>query len=121
MLGDAEVMEFFEKRFSRAESEVWLRRQQGRYERDGYGFWLAVDLRTGEPVGQAGLARVAIGGVDEPALGYLIHRPPENGPSQCVARKLGMMPVGIVLYGGFEHLLYTLTRADRDARTGGRC
>jgi RimJ/RimL family protein N-acetyltransferase len=156
MLADPEVMEFFGKRFSRQESEGWLRRQQERYARDGYGFWLAVERESGQPVGQAGLARVAIGGAEEPALGYLIHRPfwrrglateaaracldhafdvlgeprvvcpvrPENAPSQGVARKLGMMPVGVVLYGGFEHLLFTLSQADRDARaartSGGR-
>jgi len=39
---------------------------------------------------------------------------PENGPSQGVARKLGMAPEKRTMYAGFEHLIFV---AERDART----
>ena len=56
-------------------AEVWLRRQLGRYDEHGYGFWLALDRATREPVGQAGLIPRGIEGADETDVGYLIHRP----------------------------------------------
>ncbi len=75
MLGDAEVMRYFPKPLSREESGAWIGRQQERYARDGFGYWLAVEKATGQPVGQAGLLMQEIDGVAEPGLGYIIHRP----------------------------------------------
>ena len=75
MLGDAEVMRYFPKPLSREEAEAWIGRQQERYARDGFGYWLAVEKATGQPVGQAGLLVQEIDGVAEPGLGYIIHRP----------------------------------------------
>jgi [ribosomal protein S5]-alanine N-acetyltransferase len=75
MLADPEVMRFYPKTYSRAEAEAWIRRQLDRYRRDGHGLWLAVDRRTGEPLGQVGLVRQQIDGRAEPEVGYLIHRP----------------------------------------------
>jgi RimJ/RimL family protein N-acetyltransferase len=75
MLGDGEVMRYFPKPLSREESEAWIARQRERYARDGFGYWLAVEEATGQPVGQAGLLMQEIDGVAEPGLGYIIHRP----------------------------------------------
>lgn len=74
MLADPEVMRFYPKCFSREESKAWLRRQLDRYELHGYGLWLAVDKTTGNPVGQVGLTAQKVEGVEEPEIGYLIHR-----------------------------------------------
>lgn len=38
---------------------------------------------------------------------------PENLPSQGVARKIGMTPEGRTIYGGFEHLVYSIVRTTR--------
>ncbi len=75
MLGDAEVMRFYPKRYSCDEAEGWLRRQMERYARYGHGLWLVLDKNTSEPVGQVGLTVQHVDGTDEPEVGYLIHRP----------------------------------------------
>ncbi len=75
MLADPQVMRFFPKRLSRDESASWIRRQQDRYASHGHGFWLTLDRASGEPVGQAGVIRTEVDGREQPALGYIMHRP----------------------------------------------
>jgi len=75
MLGHPEVMRFYPKVYSRDEARTWLERQLARYARDGHGLWLVEDRATGEPVGQVGLLTQLVDGVEEPEIGYLIHRP----------------------------------------------
>lgn len=73
MLGDAEVMRYYPTRYTRAEAEEWLLRQQDRYRRHGHGLWLASRRDTGEPIGQIGLIRHQ-DEEGEPEVGYLLHR-----------------------------------------------
>ena len=75
MLADPEVMRFYPKCYSRAEAEMWVRRQLERYIRHGHGLWLVLQTKSGEPVGQVGLTVQEVDGVEEPEVGYLIHRP----------------------------------------------
>ncbi len=75
MLADPEVMRFYPKCYSREEAEGWVRRQLDRYARYGHGLWLVLDRRLGQPVGQVGLTVQTVEGVEEPEIGYLIHRP----------------------------------------------
>lgn len=75
MLADPEVMEFWPRPYTREEAAGWIRRQQGRYEEDGHGYWLAVRRGEDMPVGQIGVLRVEVDGAPESALGYMIHRP----------------------------------------------
>lgn len=75
MMADPEVMRFWPRPFTREEAGEWVRRQTGRYARDGYGYWLALEKATGRPVGQAGLLAQEVEGVREVGLGYIIHRP----------------------------------------------
>jgi len=75
MLAHPEVMAFWPKPHSREESEAWILRQQERYARDGYGYWLAVEKASGQPIGQAGLLRQEVDGVTETGIGYIMHRP----------------------------------------------
>jgi [ribosomal protein S5]-alanine N-acetyltransferase len=68
-----------------------------------------------------GLAYEAACGVREHAfdvLGYdrvisLVR--PINEPSQAVARKLGMQPWKQIMHWDLEHIVFTITRRDRDA------
>jgi ribosomal-protein-alanine N-acetyltransferase len=71
MLAHPEVM----RSYSREEAEAWVCRQMERYARYGHGLWLVVDRRSGEPLGQVGLTMQEVDGVQEPEVGYLIHRP----------------------------------------------
>jgi len=75
MLGHPEVMRYWPRCYTRAEARAWVSRQRERYRRHGYGYWLALDRATGEPVGQAGLLVSQVEGRRETALGYIIHRP----------------------------------------------
>lgn len=45
----------YEHAFSDQEAWEWLRRQQARYRKDGFGLWAAVERTSGEMVGQCGL------------------------------------------------------------------
>ncbi len=54
---------------------MWIIRFQERYATDGFGYWLALDRASGQPVGQAGLLRQEVNGVVETGIGYIIHRP----------------------------------------------
>jgi len=75
MMAHPEVNFYYDRRFTRDESEVWLERQIERYTRDGTGLWLVVDRSTGDPVGQVGLAMQDVEGVRLPEIGWLLHRP----------------------------------------------
>jgi len=75
MLADPEVMRFYPKCYSREEAEGWVRRQMGRYQRDGHALWLVLEKATAQPVGQVGLILQEVDGMREPEVGYLIHRP----------------------------------------------
>ncbi len=74
LLGDEEVMRFYPKRYSRAESQEWLDRQLRRYAADGHGLWLVALADEQVPVGAVGLAMQTVDGVREPEIGWLIRR-----------------------------------------------
>ena len=75
MLADSRVMQHYPRCYSRAEAEIWLQRMIERYREDGHALWL-VSLRDGgQPIGQVGLLRQCVDGIDEPEIGYLIHAP----------------------------------------------
>jgi RimJ/RimL family protein N-acetyltransferase len=75
MLAHPEVMHFWPRPYTRAEAADWIRRQQGRYARDGFGYWLALEKVTGEAIGQAGLLTQEFDGSVEISIGYILHRP----------------------------------------------
>jgi RimJ/RimL family protein N-acetyltransferase len=75
MMAHPEVNHFYERRFSREESQIWLDRQIERYRRDGTGLWLVVDRQMDAPVGQVGLAMQDVDGARLAEIGWLLHRP----------------------------------------------
>ena len=75
MLQDRSVMYAYEHAFSDQEAWEWLRRQQARYRKDGFGLWAAVERTSGELVGQCGLTWQGLGdGTRIPEVGYLLER-----------------------------------------------
>ena len=74
LLADPEVMRYYPACCSREESDSWLRRQQYRYARDGFGFWLVIEKDTGRPVGQAGVLLHEVDGKSGVGLGYMLDR-----------------------------------------------
>jgi RimJ/RimL family protein N-acetyltransferase len=75
LLADPNVMQYWPHCLSRAETVAWITRQQERYVHDGHGYWLVIEKATGQPVGQAGVLTIAVDGVAETGLGYMIHHP----------------------------------------------
>ncbi len=55
VLCDNAVMTAYGGAFDRAMVQDWLNRQCIRYDRDGFGLWLAVEKSTGRPAGQIGV------------------------------------------------------------------
>lgn len=55
---------------TREGSEWWIRRQLGRYERDGCGLMAVLQRDTGDVVGQCGLLRQEVAGRPELEVGY---------------------------------------------------
>jgi RimJ/RimL family protein N-acetyltransferase len=74
MMAHPEVNRFYERRFTREESEIWLDRQIERYRRDGTGLWLVVDRESRQPLGQVGLAMQDVEGERLPEMGWLLDR-----------------------------------------------
>jgi RimJ/RimL family protein N-acetyltransferase len=75
LLGDAEVMRHYPAVLDHDGARAWIERNRARYQRDGHGFWLAVDVARAEPVGQIGLLAQTVEGEREVEIGYLVHRP----------------------------------------------
>ena len=75
MLAHPDVSRYYERRFARADAQVWLHRQLARYERHGHGLWLVEERETQTPVGQVGLAIQEVEGECHPEIGWLLDRP----------------------------------------------
>ena len=75
MLRDPAVMYAYEHAFSLEEAWDWLRRQQERYRRDGFGLWAMVEKSTGDMIGQCGITWQLLGdGTRAPEVGYLLEK-----------------------------------------------
>jgi len=72
LIGDTDVMRWWPVRFDRDGARRWIRKQIGRYETDGCGYWLAINRQTGKPIGQCGVVMNQIGGSPRPALGWIV-------------------------------------------------
>jgi RimJ/RimL family protein N-acetyltransferase len=75
MMSHPEVMRFYPKPYSRDEAQAWIERQMERYAEHGHGLWLVLEREPGQPIGQVGLVMQEVDGIEEPEIGYLIHRP----------------------------------------------
>jgi RimJ/RimL family protein N-acetyltransferase len=74
LLGDADVMRYYPKILDRAGTIEWIKRQLGRYEKDGIGSWICEFRDSGEIAGQCGLVKQDIDNRIETGLIYLFLR-----------------------------------------------
>ncbi len=70
MFGDPEHMRFYPSAFDRATTQAWLDRQSERYEREGYGLWLAEERSNGGFVGTIGPAPQEVEGESLLEIGW---------------------------------------------------
>lgn len=73
LLGNSQVMEFWPKPYTKEEARQWLIKQQARYRKDGFGYWLVLEKKMNQPIGQTGLLKMTIEERPEIALGYIFH------------------------------------------------
>ena len=74
ILQDPDVMYAYAHTFEDDEVQVWLDRQQERYQTDGYGLWAVILKETGEMIGQCGLTQQDWSGTSVLEIGYLFKK-----------------------------------------------
>ena len=74
VLGDVETMRWYPAPFDREEVEAWIRRQLGRYERDGFGLLAVEERSTGDVLGDCGATIQPVEGELHVELGWHVRR-----------------------------------------------
>ena len=74
VIGDPETMRYYPRPYTRDEAAAWIRRQQDRYQREGYGLYAMVLKETGAFVGDCGPVTQRVEGTDEVELGWHVNR-----------------------------------------------
>ena len=74
ILCDPETMRYYPVSFDRAACVDWIERNRARYANDGYGLWAMILNSTSELIGDCGLVRQSVDGVDELEIGYHVRR-----------------------------------------------
>lgn len=74
IFSDAETMEFYPAPFSLEQTQNWIKKNQERYEEDGYGLWGVCLKETNELIGDCGLVKQKVDGITEVEIGYHINK-----------------------------------------------
>jgi ribosomal-protein-alanine N-acetyltransferase len=74
ILSDSQTMRYYPASFDRAAVADWIQRNRTRYANDGYGLWAMILNSTHELIGDCGLVRQSVDGVDEIEIGYHVRR-----------------------------------------------
>jgi ribosomal-protein-alanine N-acetyltransferase len=74
VLSDPETMRSYPAPFDRAGVADWIDRNRTRCANDGYGLWAMILNSAGELIGDCGLVRQSVDGVDEIEIGYHVRR-----------------------------------------------
>lgn len=74
ILQDETVMYAYAHAFEDREVEEWLKRQLGRYQKEGVGLWAVIDKVSGAWVGQVGLTWQQTDRQRELEIGYLLKK-----------------------------------------------
>jgi ribosomal-protein-alanine N-acetyltransferase len=74
ILSDPETMRYYPAPFAREAVADYIQRNRTRYANDGYGLWAMILKSTCELIGDCGLVRQSVDGVDEIEIGYHVRR-----------------------------------------------
>jgi ribosomal-protein-alanine N-acetyltransferase len=74
VLSDGETMRYYPAPLRRVEVERWIERNRRRYRENGYGLWAMILKSGAEVIGDCGLVKQTVDGVDEIEIGYHLRR-----------------------------------------------
>jgi [ribosomal protein S5]-alanine N-acetyltransferase len=74
VLSDPETMRFYPAPLDRAGVAAWIERNRQRYADHGHGLWAMVLKSSGKVIGDCGLTRQTVDGIDEIEIGYHVRR-----------------------------------------------
>ncbi|MDZ5473541.1 GNAT family N-acetyltransferase [Bacillus sp. 31A1R] len=74
ILSDPETMKFYPEPFSMEKTAAWIKKNQNRYEVDGFGLWSVCLKETNELIGDCGLVAQIVDNKREVEIGYHIDR-----------------------------------------------
>lgn len=74
IFSDAETMKYYPAPFSLQQTQDWIKRNQERYIKDGFGLWGVCLKETNELIGDCGLVKQIVDGETEIEIGYHINR-----------------------------------------------
>ena len=74
VLSDPETMRYYPAVLDRAGVAAWIERNRRRYADAGHGLWAMVLKSSGEVIGDCGLTRQNVDGIDEIEIGYHVRR-----------------------------------------------
>jgi RimJ/RimL family protein N-acetyltransferase len=74
VLSDTETMRFYPAPLDRAGVAEWIERNRRRYQADGFGLWAMLLKSSGQLVGDCGLTRQIVDGIQEVEIGYHVRR-----------------------------------------------
>jgi [ribosomal protein S5]-alanine N-acetyltransferase len=74
ILSDPDTMRYYPVSFDHAAVVDWIHRNRTRYTNDGYGLWAMILRSTSALIGDCGLVRQIVDGVDELEIGYHVRR-----------------------------------------------
>jgi [ribosomal protein S5]-alanine N-acetyltransferase len=70
IFSDAKTMEYYPSPFNLEQTKKWIKKNQDRYQEDGYGLWGVCLKETDELIGDCGLVKQKIDGRTEVEIGY---------------------------------------------------
>ena len=74
VISDPETMRYYPAALDRAGVAEWIARNRRRYSDAGHGLWAMILKSSGDVVGDCGLTRQTVEGVEEIELGYHVRR-----------------------------------------------
>ncbi|MDV2686445.1 GNAT family N-acetyltransferase [Alkalihalophilus lindianensis] len=74
IFSDSETMHYYPAPFSYEKVEDWVKRNQLRYQEDGFGLWAVCLKGHNELIGDCGLVSQVVDGIREVEIGYHIHK-----------------------------------------------
>jgi [ribosomal protein S5]-alanine N-acetyltransferase len=74
VLSDPITMRYYPHPYDEEGVRDWIDRNRWRYQEQGHGLWAMVLKTSGELIGDCGLIKQMVGGIDETEIGYHVRR-----------------------------------------------